>query len=69
MSETFSSLERKLEPVLATSEQSRVNEVLFKVLADNLCVVNAVAHELGVEPKRGGFPGALWPRWAIMLLP
>jgi hypothetical protein len=54
---------------LATSEQSRVNEVLFKVLADNLCTVDAVAHELGVEPTRGGFPGALWPRWAIMLLP
>ncbi len=51
---TFSVIKRKFGgTLLSKSEQGQINEVLCKVLAHNLCVLNAAMHELGIEPNFG----------------
>ena len=39
--------------MLSNSDTGQANEVLAKVLADNICVVIDAMHELGIEPGFG----------------
>jgi transposase len=48
---TFSMIKRKFgEKLRAKTHTARVNEVLCKVLAHNLCCVIQSMYELGIEP-------------------
>ena len=47
---TFSAIKRKFGPdVRSKTEVAMNNEVLYKLIAHNLCVVNQEGHELGIE--------------------
>ena len=39
------------DALLSKSDIGRVNEVLAKVLAHNLCCLISAIHELGIEPR------------------
>jgi hypothetical protein len=45
------------DAVRAKSDVGQVNEVLAKVLCNNMCVLTRAARDLGVEPNLGSGSG------------
>ena len=59
---TFSMIKRKFgTSVRSKLWQGQKNEVLFKVLAHNLCVLVQSIHQLGLAPVFDGNQEGLWP--------
>lgn len=57
---TFSMMKRKFGgEVRSKTDVAMVNEVLCKMLAHNLCVLNQEEHELGIESELGTFAGKI----------